>query len=131
MFKNKYGVVYLMAILSLSLISGGVAKADGRALFIENCSACHQSNAQGVPGAFPALAKNKLVQGSPDVLVKTVLNGRAGMPSFKGDLSDSDLAMILTYLRANHGNHASGIKPDFVNKQRKGGQQKSQSLQAH
>lgn len=130
MFKNKY-VVYLMAMVSLILFSGDMAKADGRSLFMENCSACHQANAQGIPGAFPALAKNKLVQGNPDVLVKTVLNGRAGMPSFKSDLSDNDLSMILTYLRSNHGNKAPGIKSDFVNKMRKGVKPKTQSLQAH
>lgn len=135
MLLNK-NAKYSLAALGCSVLFGstfmaGSAFADGRKVFMENCSACHQANAKGVPGAFPALANNKLVKGNPTVLVKTVLNGRAGMPAFKGDLSDNDIAMVLTYLRSNYGNKAPAINSSFVKAVHGGSTPKKQSLQAH
>jgi mono/diheme cytochrome c family protein len=90
------------------------AQPDGQALFNDNCAACHQRTGLGVKGAFPALAGDKLVQGPPDVLTATVLVGRGGMPAFKSDLSDADLAAVLTYVRSAWGNKGSALKPGDV-----------------
>jgi mono/diheme cytochrome c family protein len=106
-------VAYLVA-LALALPVAAHAQPDGQALFNDNCAACHQRTGLGVKGAFPALAGDKLVQGPPDVLTATVLVGRGGMPAFKSDLSDADLAAVLTYVRSAWGNKGSALKPGDV-----------------
>jgi len=107
---------YRLAVLALvtGLAAPAVAAADGKSLFMDNCSACHQASGKGVKGAFPPLDGAPLVKGPPKVVVTTVLNGRAGMPAFKDDLSDADLAAILTYVRSSWSNKASAIKPAEV-----------------
>ncbi|WP_168073559.1 cytochrome c [Caulobacter sp. SSI4214] len=107
--------------------------ASGQQLFMDNCSACHQPTGKGVKGAFPALAGSPFVQGDPKIVITTVLNGRAGMPSFKDDLTDPDLAAILTYVRSSWGNKASAIKPADVAAARAAANAaaKARGLQAH
>ena len=126
---------YRLAALALAagLAAPAIAAADGKSLFMDNCSACHQANGKGVKGAFPALDGSVLVQGPPKVVVTTVLNGRAGMPAFKDDLADADLAAILTYVRSSWSNKAAGIKPTDVAAARAAAnaQANARGLQAH
>ena len=120
----------LVAALAVpALASAGTPQSQ----FLDNCSACHQATGQGVKGAFPALAGSPLVQGDPKIVITTVLNGRAGMPAFKDDLTDADLAAILTYVRGSWGNKASAIKPADVLAARNAAKAAAQSrgLQAH
>jgi mono/diheme cytochrome c family protein len=60
-----------------------------------------------------------------------VLGGGAGMPSFKDDLSDADLAAILTYVRSSWGNKGKAVTPAMVAAARAGKVQKVRGLQAH
>ena len=83
--------------------------ADGKSLFTKNCAACHQATGAGIPGAFPALKANPSLQGDPNPVIATVLNGRAGMPAFAASLGDPELAAILTYARSAWTNKASAI----------------------
>jgi cytochrome c6 len=82
---------------------------SGQTLFLENCSACHQPTGLGRKGAFPALAGDKFVTSDPAPVAAIVLNGRGGMPAFKADLSDGDLAAILSYVRTAWGNKAAPV----------------------
>ena len=59
-------------ISALAVLAGATVTAsvpapahaqDGKAVFQKNCAACHQANGKGIPGAFPALAGNAVVQG--------------------------------------------------------------------
>ncbi len=77
----------------------------GGKVFAANCAACHQATGKGVPGAFPALDGSKIVTGPKADQVKLVLNGKQGtaMASFK-QLSDTDLAAVITYTRNSWGN---------------------------
>ncbi len=114
----------LIAAVSLSLVGAGAALAetptDGATLFQQNCSACHQPQGQGVPGAFPALAGNAFVAGPAATVASTVLNGRGGMPTFKEDLTDAQIASILTYVRSSWGNKAPAIDVAVVAANRTG-----------
>jgi len=107
------------------LVSGMAASAasalpSGEALFKGRCSGCHQVNGQGIPGAFPALAGDKFVlTPKDDLIVKTVLQGRAGMPSFAASTDDETLAAILTYVRSAWGNKAPAVKAETVARIRK------------
>jgi mono/diheme cytochrome c family protein len=99
------------ALLCAAFHSAGAQAMDGKALFQKNCAACHQANGKGIPGAFPALAGNALVQGPPADVATVLLKGRGGMPDFSGSLSDADIAQVLSYARASWGNAANAI-PD-------------------
>ena len=87
--------------------------AKGQNIFAANCAACHQANGKGVPGAFPALDGSKVVNGPPEAQIELVLNGKAGtaMPPWK-QLSDTDIAAVITYTRNAWGNHSGeAIQP--------------------
>ncbi len=107
--------------------------ATPSALFNDNCSACHQTTGKGVKGAFPALAGDPFVQGDPGPMMATVLAGRAGMPSFKDDLSDLELASVLTYVRTSWGNKGKPVSASDIAAARKklNAAKKPASLQAH
>jgi cytochrome c6 len=86
-----------------------------------------------VKGAFPALAGDPFVQGDAAPMTATVLAGRAGMPAFKDDLSDLELASVLTYVRTSWGNKGKPVSASDVAAARaklKAGK-KPTSLQAH
>jgi mono/diheme cytochrome c family protein len=85
------------------------AQTAGATLFSQNCAACHQPNGQGVHGAFPALAGDTFVQGDPKAVASVLLHGRGGMPNFSEDLSNADIAAVLTYVRSSWGNHAAPV----------------------
>jgi cytochrome c oxidase subunit 2 len=80
-------------------------KQRGEQVYAANCVACHQANGKGVPGAFPALDGSAMVNGPRAEQIKVVLNGRKGMPPFK-QLSDTELAAVITYTRNNWSNKA-------------------------
>ena len=82
---------------------------DGKALFLKNCAACHQATGKGIPGAFPALAGSKFVTGDHAELATVLLKGRGGMPDFSENISDADMAAILSYVRASWGNKADAL----------------------
>lgn len=82
---------------------------SGEMVYADNCAACHQPKGEGIAGPFPALAGNALVTGPADTLATTVLVGRGGMPAFKNEISDDDMAAMLTFIRGAWGNQAAPI----------------------
>jgi mono/diheme cytochrome c family protein len=104
--------------------SGGAA--DGAAVFSANCAACHQGTGQGLPGVFPPLAGSEWVQGKPDTVAAIVLHGITGqltvkgntfngaMPPFAAQLSDAEIAAVLSYARSQWGNSAPPLTAETV-----------------
>lgn len=92
------------------------APLDGATLFAQNCSACHQLTGKGIPGAFPALAGDPFVMGPPEPVVMRVLNGKGGMPSFRADLTDPQIAAILSHVRSSWGNNAPPVPAPLVSR---------------
>lgn len=98
----------------------------GKAIYGDRCSACHVGNGEGVEGLFPKLAKAPLVNGGdPSSLIRVVLAGsRAGatdaaptgpaMPSFGWNLSDDNVAAVVTYVRNSWGNAAPAVSSGEV-----------------
>ena len=80
--------------------------ARGEKVYAANCVACHQANGKGVPGAFPALDGSQMVNGPQDGQISILLNGKNAMPSWKGTLSDTEIAAVITYTRNNWSNKA-------------------------
>ena len=115
------GILALAAFFAaLVAAPAALAQTSGATLFSQNCSACHQAQGQGVPGAFPALAGNTFVQGDQKVVASVLLHGRGGMPNFSDDLSDADIAAVLTYVRSAWGNHAPPVDVAAVEAVRSG-----------
>ena len=83
----------------------------GEKAYQSNCVACHQSNGQGIPGAFPALAGNQAMLDDLAGHIDSVLNGVPGsaMQAFSAQLSDVDLAAIITYERNAWGNDSGDV----------------------
>ena len=84
----------------------------GQQIYLANCAACHQPTGVGVPNAFPALAGSKMVQGPKEPQILLVLHGKQGtaMASFK-QLSDTEIAAVVTYTRNSWGNAAGEAQP--------------------
>jgi len=80
-------------------------KQRGAQVYAANCVACHQATGKGMPGAFPALDGSPVVNGPRAEQIKVIVNGRKGMPAFK-QLSDTELAAVITYTRNNWSNKA-------------------------
>jgi mono/diheme cytochrome c family protein len=85
------------------------AAPDGAQIFAHDCQTCHKAQGQGVPGAFPALAGDKLVKGDPSAVAHLLLHGKGGMPNFSAELSDAEIAAVITYVRGAWGNNASPV----------------------
>jgi len=78
----------------------------GEKVYAANCVACHQANGKGVPGAFPALDGSALVTGPKAGQIKIVMDGKGAMPAWKGVLSDTEIAAVVTYTRNAWSNKA-------------------------
>jgi len=91
----------------------------GKQVYLEQCLACHQVDGLGVQGMNPPLVKTKQVLGDKAALVKIVLNGMPGVEiggeDYNGvmaphpDLTDQQIADVLTYVRNSFGNKASAV----------------------
>ena len=91
--------------------------ARGEKVYGQICIACHAPQGQGTPAMkAPALAGNKFVTGAKDGPIDTVLNGRPGtaMQAFGKQLSDTEIAAVLTYVRSSFGNKAPEVQPAEV-----------------
>jgi len=89
--------------------------ARGEKVYLANCVACHQATGRGVPGAFPALDGSAKVNGPKagqiDVLMHGVVkDGKpTAMVSFAKQLSDTDIAAVITYTRNSWGNKTGEV----------------------
>ncbi|MCE3603440.1 cytochrome c oxidase subunit II [Massilia sp. P8910] len=87
-------------------------KVKGEKVYATNCVVCHQANGKGVPGAFAALDGSPVVNGPKAAQIHTLLNGQKSgkfpteMPAWK-QLSDSDIAAVITFTRNNWSNKAT------------------------
>ena len=87
--------------------------AAGEKVYARNCLACHQANGEGMPPNFPSLVGSAVVAGDAGVQVEQVLKGKGLMPPFP-QLSDADIAAVVTYTRNSWGNDAGVVQPAAV-----------------
>jgi cytochrome c oxidase subunit 2 len=77
----------------------------GSKIYAANCAACHQASGKGAGPILP-LDGSALVRASDtSTLIKTLLNGRNAMPSWK-QLGDTDLAAVMTYIKNSWSNQS-------------------------
>lgn len=106
--------------------------AQGNQLYDTHCADCHGAQGQGVPRAYPPLAGNRAVTlANPANLVQTVLYGGFGpatqghpqpygMPPLVLQLSDADVAAVLSFVRNAWGNQAPAVQELDVLRLREG-----------
>ena len=107
-------------------VTGAAQTGHGQQLFMANCSACHQASGEGLPGVFPSLKADAVVNNpDPTVQIHTVLFGLQGetiggvpyaspMPPFGSALSDQDVAELIDYERGAWANHGKPVTPASV-----------------
>jgi cytochrome c553 len=99
---------------------------QGRAIWEDECSACHRMNGEGVARFFPTLKGNpNLQQRNPTTVLHFILAGTrrsptAGaptplsMPAFYWKLNDEQVAAVATYARNSWGNKAGPVSAKDV-----------------
>ncbi|HEY1058236.1 MAG TPA: c-type cytochrome [Limnobacter sp.] len=102
----------------------------GEAVYKQQCVDCHGPQGEGKTGAYPRLAGNSgVIAPNPANAIRMVLNGGFapstrdnpvphGMPPYRGELSDSDVAAVVSYVRQSWGNSASAVSSSEVNRLR-------------
>lgn len=113
------------AVIPGAPASAAGAAPNGAELFTQ-CAACHQATGLGVPGAYPPLSGSEWLLNNPEVPIRIVLHGLQGpitvkntnfnnaMTPFGDQLSDAEIAAIITYERSSWGNAASKITAEQV-----------------
>jgi len=85
--------------------------ARGAEAYAKNCAACHGANGAGIPPQFPALKNSPIAVGDKVDHLDIVVNGKAGtyMAAYGPQLSEVDLAAIITYERNAWGNNTGDV----------------------
>jgi len=83
----------------------------GKKVYNKMCVACHQTHGRGLPPAFPSIADSAVVTGDLDGQINLILNGVSGsaMVAFGPQLSDEDIAAVITYQRNAFGNETGDV----------------------
>ncbi|WP_419723638.1 cytochrome c oxidase subunit II [Vibrio sinaloensis] len=83
----------------------------GEKIYLDRCAVCHQVTGAGIPGAFPAITGSKVATGDVSEHINVVTNGRAGtaMQAFANQLTDKEIAAVITYQRNGLGNSVGDL----------------------
>jgi len=102
---------------------GGPADiADGAKVYVASCAGCHAAEGAGSPGVAPALAGNPYLDGDAKIVIHTVAYGLTGpitvkgvsfkdstMPPWKDNLTDAQIADVISYIRTSWGNKGTPV----------------------
>lgn len=99
----------------------------GKTIYATLCAACHQPHGFGLDGLAPPLVDSEWVLGKPEVLARIVMHGLAGPVKVSGrtynlampplpQLTDEDIASVLTYIRREWEHTASAVETAHVTK---------------
>jgi cytochrome c oxidase subunit 2 len=89
----------------------------GEQVFVEHCATCHERDGLGQEGRYPALSGSPIATGRIEDHLNRVMNGKADteMQAWAPQLSDLDLAAVITYERNSWSNHTGDvIQPKVV-----------------
>ncbi|MBE0643974.1 MAG: cytochrome c [Bacteroidetes bacterium] len=113
-------------VATIAAGSGG----PGAAVFNGKCAVCHQMTGKGIPNVYPPLAGSAIATGDPVLPIRIVLHGFNGpierggnkfngvMQPWQNDLTDQQIADVLTFVRSSWGNAAEAVTADQVKEQR-------------
>jgi mono/diheme cytochrome c family protein len=110
--------------------AGDPRMTAGAAIYDDLCSACHKPDGTGIPYLIPNLADaGSVAAREPTTLMRVVLRGTRSvataaeptapaMPEYGSQLSDAQIAAVLTYIRGSWGHAAPGVTEAEVRKAR-------------
>jgi mono/diheme cytochrome c family protein len=102
-----------------------MAVEAGQLVYTSKCVTCHQPDGSGSSGLNPPLIKTSGIQGGKQELIELVIRGSSRHTGMDGqkyqnimppnpEMTDDDIANVLTYIRKNFGNKASVVKVSEV-----------------
>jgi nitrite reductase (NO-forming) len=97
----------------------------GKQVFMQTCFVCHQVDGKGIPNQIPPLAGSDYLMADQERAIRIVLQGQTGELTVNGkkyngtmvplnNLSDDEIANVLTYVKNSWGNTAPAVKSDAV-----------------
>jgi nitrite reductase (NO-forming) len=97
----------------------------GKQVFMQTCFVCHQVDGKGIPNQIPPLAGSDFLMADHERAIRIVLQGQTGELTVNGkkyngtmvplnNLSDDEIANVLTYVKNSWGNTAPAVKSDTV-----------------
>lgn len=99
------------------------AKVSGDAIYKKTCITCHQANGEGLINTYPPLAKSDFLA-DKEKTIKQVIKGFTGELTVNGkkynssmpaqQLTDDEIASVLTYVYSNFGNSGGAVTADEV-----------------
>jgi nitrite reductase (NO-forming) len=101
----------------------------GKKVFLTTCFACHLATGEGIPGIFPPLAGSDFLNADKDRVVRIVTKGLSGPITVNGkafsnmmppqvQLSETEVADVITYVLNSWGNQGGAIAPNDVKRAR-------------
>lgn len=100
--------------------------AQGKLVYQQNCVACHQADGKGMKGAFPPLAKSDYLNADINRAIGILHNGLTGPITVNGEkynsimpklnMTDEQIASVLTYVLNNWGNSGGDVTAQQVAK---------------
>lgn len=98
----------------------------GKQVYMQNCFACHQGEGQGIPNAFPPLAKSDYLNADVNRAIDVIVNGLSGEITVNGEkynsvmtkqmISSEEIANVLTYVYNSWGNSKQVVTKEMVDK---------------
>ncbi len=92
---------------------------SGKQIYAQTCFACHQANGEGIPNAFPPLAKSDYLNEDVNRAIDIILNGKTGEITVNGEvynsvmtkqsISEEEIADVLTYVYNSWGNNKTNV----------------------
>lgn len=96
----------------------------GKTVYNQTCFACHGAAGQGIPNAFPPLANADYLNADVSRAIDIVKHGLTGEIKVNGNiynsimtpqnLSDADIANVLTYVYNNWDNNGTEVTTEMV-----------------
>lgn len=103
--------------------SGDNNLPDGEAVFTTNCVSCHQTNGEGLPGAFPPLKNSPVVLGENlELYITIIMKGYDARPEFatmpavgtNAGFTAEDVAALINHERTSWGNPGKKVTVEEV-----------------
>lgn len=97
----------------------------GEATYMKICTVCHQKTGQGLAPLFPPLAGSDYLMADKRRSIAGVIAGQSGPMVVNGktynqvmpplpNLTDEEIANVLTYVRNSWGNKGEAVTPEEV-----------------
>lgn len=108
----------------------GEVERQGAGIFLSICARCHEVDGRGQPGKIAALAANPMVMSEdPTSVMRIVIEGSRSpmtesgpapkkMPGFDTQLTSTQIAQVVSFIRGAWGNHASPVSDRQVERLR-------------